>query len=36
MEKLGLKALALTSEIDEMEILNIYSVYLASTLEVES
>lgn len=35
VEKLGIKALALTSEIDEMEVLKIYSVYLASTLELE-
>ncbi|RUS86732.1 hypothetical protein EGW08_005522 [Elysia chlorotica] len=36
VEKLGLKALALTSEIDEMSVLNTYSVYLASTLELEN
>ncbi|GFS17470.1 leucine--tRNA ligase [Elysia marginata] len=35
VEKLGLKALALTSEIDEVGVLNTYSVYLASTLELE-
>lgn len=34
VEKNGVKALALTSDIDEMEVLNLNLQYLANTVEV--